>query len=270
FDLDAEKDVEKTITVYQLDKTASKLIVEIAQEDWVFPGGRGGFRLIDGVYRRPDEEFGNEGQWFGVSGAGVHERGLGFNHINENCYANMAENDITHLSLDYGVSIYFTYADLSSYEVKPVQQIAYASTQPVNIDGKAVELQAYALKDKNGNMTNYVKLRDVANVLNGSKAQFQVGWDGNVNILTGQSYTANGSEMKTPFSGDRKYTVPTTATNVNGVKSELSAITLTDDNGNGYTYYKLRDLDKELGFNVGWSGQLGIFIQTDRAYTDAD
>lgn len=76
---------------------------------------------------------------------------------------------------------------------------AYASTQTVTIDGKAVELQAYALKDANGNATNYVKLRDVAYVLNGTAARFDVGWDGNVNIITGQSYTATGSEMFTPL-----------------------------------------------------------------------
>ena len=27
---------------------------------------------------------------------------------------------------------------------------------------------------------------------------------------------------------------------------------------------------QELGFNVGWNGEIGIFIQTDRPYTDAD
>jgi len=28
--------------------------------------------------------------------------------------------------------------------------------------------------------------------------------------------------------------------------------------------------DKALGFNVGWSGERGIFIETDKPYTDAD
>ena len=49
---------------------------------------------------------------------------------------------------------------------------AYASTQAVEVDGKKVEFQMYALKDNAGNPTNYVKLRDVAHVLNGTKAQF--------------------------------------------------------------------------------------------------
>ena len=148
--------------------------------------------------------------------------------------------------------------------------IAYASTQTVTIDGAPVELPAYALLDENGYATNYVKLRDVASLLNGTAAQFEVGWDGNVNIITGQPYTPNGTELSTPFSGDRTYTTPTSATNVNGAAADLDAIVLTDDSGGGYTYYQLRDLGRTLGFNVGWSAEQGIYIETDKPYSEAD
>ena len=57
---------------------------------------------------------------------------------------------------------------------------------------------------------------------------------------------------------------------IDGRKASLTAISLTDDCGGGYTYYQLRDLGRALGFNVGWSAQQGIFIQTDRPYSDAD
>ena len=143
------------------------------------------------------------------------------------------------------------------------KNLAYASTQTVTVDGKAVEFQMYALKDANGNDTNYVKLRDVASTLNGTPAQFEVSWDGAVNIVTGQPYTPNGSEMSTPFSGDRAYTVPTSETKVNGSAASLESIVLTDDSGNGYTYYKLRDLGTALGFTVDWSAEQGVFIQTN-------
>lgn len=139
---------------------------------------------------------------------------------------------------------------------------AYTSTQNVLVDGKSVEFQCYALKDKNGNDTNYIKLRDIAYILNGTAAQFNVGWDGSVNIETGKAYAANGSEMSTPFSGNRAYENATAATNVNGKAANLSAIVLKDDNGNGYTYYKLRDLGSALGFKVDWSAEKGIFIET--------
>ena len=140
----------------------------------------------------------------------------------------------------------------------------------MTIDGAPVELPAYALKDENGYDTNYVKLRDVASLLNGTAARFEVGWDGNVNIITGQPYTPNGTELSTPFSGDRTYTAPTSTTNVNGAAADLDAIVLTDDSGGGYTYYQLRDLGRTLGFNVGWSAEQGIYIETDQPYSESN
>ena len=82
----------------------------------------------------------------------------------------------------------------------PVQsvQLAYASTQTVTVDGKAVKFEMYALKDAKGNDTNYIKLRDLAYTLNGTAGQFEVGWNGAINIEPGKGYTANGSEMSTP------------------------------------------------------------------------
>lgn len=144
--------------------------------------------------------------------------------------------------------------------------IAYASTQSVLVDGKAVQFQCYALKDETGNDTNYIKLRDLADILNGSAAQFQVGWDGGVTITTKTAYTPNGSEQKTPFSGNRVYEPSTAVTKINGRAADLAAIVLTDDAGGGYTYYQLRDLGKALGFNVGWAAGKGIFVETDKPY----
>lgn len=141
--------------------------------------------------------------------------------------------------------------------------VAYPSTQSVEVDGEAAELACYALKDPAGSDTNYVRLRDLAEVLNGSAAQFQVVWDGAVNITTGQGYTPNGTERHTPFSGPREYKAVAPKTLVNGEEKELAAFTLTDDAGNGYTYYKLRDLGEVLGFRVDWSAERGVFIETE-------
>lgn len=140
--------------------------------------------------------------------------------------------------------------------------VAYPSTQTVDVDGKTVEFQCYALKDAAGNDTNYIKLRDLADILNGSAAQFEVGWDGQVTVTTGQGYTKNGSEQNTPFSGNRAYKEVTAQTMVDGKAADLAAFTLTDDNGGGYTYYKLRDLGTALGFKVDWTAERGIFIKT--------
>ena len=146
--------------------------------------------------------------------------------------------------------------------VTPAASTAYASTQKVLVDGKSVEFQCYALKDAKGNDTNYIKLRDIASILNGTAVQFAVGWNGAVNIETGKAYTPNGSEMSTPFSGNRSYENATAPTNINGQTAALEAIMLKDDKGGAYTYYKLRDLGTSLGFRVDWSAEKGIFIET--------
>ena len=151
---------------------------------------------------------------------------------------------------------------VDNVSTNPDTPVAYASTQSVVVDGFPVEFQCYALKDSNGNDTNYIKLRDVASVLNGTAVQFNVGWDGAVNIETGKGYTPNGSEMKTPFYGDRAYENATAETRINGSPAALDAIVLKDDAGGAYTYYKLRDLGTALGFRVDWSAEKGIFIET--------
>ena len=148
----------------------------------------------------------------------------------------------------------------------PASGTAVASTQTVTVDGKKVEFQMYALVDENGNGTNYIKLRDMAQVLNGTKAQFSVGYDGTISLTTGQAYTSTGTEMTTPFSGDRSYTGGARTVKINGSNVDMTAITLLDNAGGGYNYFKLRDLGKALGFNVGYSNERGVFIESDKPY----
>ena len=148
----------------------------------------------------------------------------------------------------------------------PASGTAKASSQTVTVDGKKVEFQMYALVDASGNGTNYIKLRDMAQVLNGTKAQFSVGYDGTISLTTGQAYTSTGTEMTTPFSGDRSYTGGARTVKINGSNVDMTAITLLDDAGGGYNYFKLRDLGKALGFNVGYSNERGVFIESDKPY----
>ena len=157
--------------------------------------------------------------------------------------------------------------DPGSSDPIPASGTAYSSTQMVEIDGKKVEFQMYALKNADGNPTNYIKVRDLALALNGTRAQFGVAWNGAANLLPGRSYTSNGSENSTPFSGDHPYTVPANPTYVDGAASDLSAIVLTDDNGGDYTYYKLRDLARKLNFNVDWTAERGVFVETGKPYS---
>ena len=151
-------------------------------------------------------------------------------------------------------------------------QTAYATSYSILVDGQAVAFDAYALRDAGGNDTNYLKLRDVAYVLNGSEAQFNVCWDAAASAITIQTRTAystpNGSEMSTPFTGDQSYTANQSTVLVDGAETALEAITLTDASGSGYTYFKIRDLGQALGFDVTWDSAAGaIVIDTTRPYS---
>lgn len=148
--------------------------------------------------------------------------------------------------------------------------VAYASNQRVELDGRQVELPCYALKDTQGNATNYIRLRDLAILLNGSAAQFQVDWGNVVTITTRHAYTPNGSELSTPYSGNRIWENSAETTLVDGQVVSLSAFVLKDDSGGGYTYYQLRDLGRALGFNVGWQKDRGLFLETDKFYNEKD
>ena len=152
------------------------------------------------------------------------------------------------------------------------QNVAYATSYSILVDGKAVEFKAYALKDANGNDTNYLKVRDVAYILNGTQAQFNVDWDGaagSIVLQTKTPYTtANGSEMNSSFTGNQPYQKNPATVLVDGVKTDFDAITLTDAGNSGHTYFKIRDLGKYLGFEVTWdSAQGAIVIDTTKPYS---
>lgn len=137
---------------------------------------------------------------------------------------------------------------------------ASPSTQIVNVDGKPVEFAMYAL---NGGSTNYIRVRDLAAVLSGTSAQFNVDWNGNVTLTSKTRY--DGPTDKAPFTTPMAYTDYTTPTYVDGKAVDLEAIQI-EYNGGGFTYYKLRDLAQALNFNVGWSAEKGIFVETDKPY----
>ena len=149
----------------------------------------------------------------------------------------------------------------------PSSGTAHANTQKVEIDGETVEFQMYALIDPDGGETNFIRVRDLALALDGTEARFSVDWDGFVRLTAGRSYVSDGSENSTPFDGDCPYVIPAEPTYINGADSGLIAIYLTDDDGGGYTYYQLRDLGRKLGFNVDWTGERGVFVETDKPYT---
>lgn len=98
---------DKTITVYTLPTTGAYVSITAEADAMLFPGGYGGYRLIDGKYSTPMEEFGFEGQLFSVMGPETVDYSLDTE--------NPENTDIFHLYICGGLSVYFTFADLSAY-----------------------------------------------------------------------------------------------------------------------------------------------------------
>lgn len=95
----------------------------------------------------------------------------------------------------------------------PATPTTMSTVCAATLDGKAVSLNAYLFSE-----ANYVMLRDVATLLSGSKAQFEVSWDKEKGIVitTGQAYTAVGGELQSKGEGAKPYTVNQSAITVNG------------------------------------------------------
>lgn len=161
-----------------------------------------------------------------------------------------------------------TVAEYPAYlEAHPVPK-AYPSTQTVLVNGNPVEFQMFALKDENGNATNYVKLRELAQALNGTSSQFNVTWDGSVKVLFWEEYVPNGTEDLTPFPPDQPqpFRYLDQPTIIHDGKQYLDAIVLTDAGGGGHTYYQLRQLQYLLNYKVDWSAENGISITPNKPY----
>ena len=165
--------------------------------------------------------------------------------------------------------------DLSTVFVRkeiPLTGTAVASTQTVTVGDEKVTLNAYALLDEKGNPTNYVRLRDLAALLNGTEAEFDVLWSKATGITIENCCPydhPNGTEGNIPFAGDQPYTAYLEDTLVDGMALPLTAFQISWEGGS-HTFYQLRDLGRALNFNVGWTRERGLFIEPDALYTDAD
>lgn len=138
---------------------------------------------------------------------------------------------------------------------------AIPTTSKIMVNGEIVSFDAYNI---GGN--NYFKLRDVANVINGTTKQFNVTWDNDVraiNMISNESYVAVGGEM-TAGDGVAKNAVLTDSP----IYLDGEQVVLTAYNINGNNYFKLRDLGQLFDFDVSWdNGSKTIIVDTTRTYT---
>lgn len=138
--------------------------------------------------------------------------------------------------------------------------VAKPSTHKIYLDGERVSIAAYEI---NGN--NYFKIRDVAAILSGTNAQFDVTWDaatGNITLTDDKAYTKTGDEL---------YAIPSTNQTAEDSTAPLyrdgERVNYTGYNVNDNNYYKLRDIAEDFDFGVTWEGETqSVYIETDEEY----
>lgn len=134
-----------------------------------------------------------------------------------------------------------------------------ASGTKIKVDGEVVSLVAYNIKDN-----NYFKLRDIANVLKGTDAHFDVLWNaekGAIELVSGCDYATDEELTKEKF--DNPEIVPSTAK----IFKDGNLILLNAYNINGNTFFKLRDLADVIDFGVNWIAAESIIeINSEESY----
>lgn len=128
------------------------------------------------------------------------------------------------------------------------EEKAMESTQKFTVNGEAREIRAYIIKGK-----NYLKLRDAAAALRGTKAQFYVDYDNDkhlVSIEMNKPYE-DLSDIKTYSSQKELWaTMRNMDVLIDGKEKKLKSAFIIDTN-----YIELRDLAKLLGFSVGYDAK---------------
>lgn len=131
----------------------------------------------------------------------------------------------------------------------------YSGTQDIIINGSALTVKTYNIDGY-----NYIKLRDIAAMVNGTEDQFNVVWSQDTAILwvdTKTPYSYVGGELET---GSEKGVLnPTSASSfrVDGAEATPECYNIRNNN-----YYKLRDIGELIGFDVDWDGTHAV-IETE-------
>ena len=124
---------------------------------------------------------------------------------------------------------------------------AIKTSSAVMVDGVEVKFDAY-----NINNNNYFKLRDIAQALNGSNSQFNVGWDSGKNMIVitkGLEYSSVGGELQTNSIKEVTAIEGDVLIYMGGAEIEMMAYNI-----NGNNYFKLRELGSLIDFDVDWDG----------------
>ena len=109
------------------------------------------------------------------------------------------------------------------------------------------ECNAVPLNIETYNIANFgfYKLRDIAAMCDGTEKEFSVEWDGDkgmITLVSGGNYNVLASDLQPGGGQTQTAYASDVSVIINGEE-----VALTVYNINGFTYYKLRELCKEIG-----------------------
>lgn len=122
---------------------------------------------------------------------------------------------------------------------------AVKNTKKVTLDGEEVMVGAYDVEGY-----NYLKLRDVAAILNGKKCQFSVGYDEPTKLISvelAKAYEKVEGDLAEIKDEKAKAIVSVKKILVNGEEKEVKTALINENN-----YMQLRDLGSLVGLGVGY------------------
>ncbi|MDO4280120.1 MAG: D-alanyl-D-alanine carboxypeptidase family protein [Peptococcaceae bacterium] len=126
----------------------------------------------------------------------------------------------------------------------------------LNVDGAYSEVASYNI---GGN--NYFRLRDLATILTGTSAAFNVGYDSQSRHITLTSHAPMTESPTLVSLNGNDVAVPNGIT----VLADGAPVLPAAYNINGFTYFKLRDLGQLLGFTVDWDSASKSMVVTTQA-----
>lgn len=155
---------------------------------------------------------------------------------------------LTNVAADSYVSEGYLYTGGSSFLASSLVNTtveALPSGTQFMVNDTYIEVNAYLIEDE-----NYIKLRDLAMLLQGSSKQFQILWDEEsetISMVSGSPYTVVGGELS---QGDDliQYATPTSAQiYVDYVDTPFTAYLIGGNN-----YFRLRDVMEIFDVSVTW------------------
>ncbi|MDD2446747.1 MAG: stalk domain-containing protein [Tissierellia bacterium] len=163
--------------------------------------------------------------------------------------------------IDYNDFYKFYTLKIIKYDINNVSK-AIPTSSKILVNNVEKSLEAYTINDN-----NYFKLRDLAQIVNGTEKQFNVNWNNennSIELIPRTVYVSVGGELS-EGNGQTKDAELSDSRIFVGYET----ISPTAYNINGNNYVKLRDVAKEFNIGITWDGATNtIGIDTTINYVD--